>query len=80
MRRVFGVHLNLEVLLLMDELMRQRGSTRRVVIAPPIAPEALPDDLVGAQQIRYQVERLAVSAHGVAGRDRLREKERVACP
>ncbi len=80
MRRVFGVNLNLEMLLLMDELMRQRGSTRRVVIAPPIEPEALPDDVVGAQQIRYLVERLAVSANGAAGRDRLREKERVPCP
>ena len=58
LRRVFGVNLNIEMLLLMDELMRQRGSTRHVMISSPIEPGPAPGDFAGAQQIRNTVERV----------------------
>ncbi|MEX2444082.1 MAG: 1-acyl-sn-glycerol-3-phosphate acyltransferase [Alkalispirochaeta sp.] len=80
LRRVLGITLNLEMLLLMDELVRQRGSTRQIVIAPPVDPESSRGDVVVAQHLRRMTERLTANERpSVRGR-LTGEKERVACP
>lgn len=79
LRRVFGLDLNLEMLLLMDELMRQRGSVRRIVIAPSVDPESSQGDVVVAQHLRRRVERLASSGRPTAGGHVPGIEERVVC-
>ena len=79
-RRALGIQLNLEMFLLMDELIRQRGSTRKIVIAPPMEPGSSRDDRRLAQQLRRTVEHLSRSERSPIEGRRIGEKERIVCP
>ncbi|MFO8041653.1 MAG: 1-acyl-sn-glycerol-3-phosphate acyltransferase [Alkalispirochaeta sp.] len=79
-RRALGIQLNLEMFLLMDELVRQRGSTRRIVIAPPMEPGPSRDDHRIAQQLRRTVERLTRNENSPVKGRLTGTEERVVCP
>jgi 1-acyl-sn-glycerol-3-phosphate acyltransferase len=79
-RRALGIQPNLEMFLLVDELMRQRGSTRTVVIAPPIDLDSPRSDRLGAQEIRRTVERLSERGRLTENEHRTGEVEGLACP
>lgn len=79
-RQVLGIQLNLEMLLLVDELVRQRGTTRRIVIAAPVEPESSRGDWATAQDLRRTVERLTRNEIPPVHRHLTGDKERVVCP